>query len=123
MGTEDIKTRLMQYMESQISVLAKTNPTIGFIKPLLTRALHNKISGIDNWLKLIADESGNIDIIEILEEMIDSVTHTQPFVMDIPVLGKAEIGGGNIKVNLPFIGKLLFNSSDLLAFKNFMLGK
>lgn len=122
MNIQDTELKLKEYINMQLSALSRTNPQIGFIKPLVTRALDKKIGQMKGLLDLISDESGNIDVPGILTEMIASVTESQPFVMEIPMLGNVEIGGGSIKVAVPFINKkVVINSADLISFKNFMI--
>lgn len=116
-----LKERLQSYLVSQIETLGKTNPMIGFTKPLITRALNKNLSKLDKALDLIADENGNIEIEGILEEMIQSVVSSNPFIMKTPFIGDVEIGGGTIKLNVPLTDKsLVFNESDLQGFKEIL---
>lgn len=52
-----LKERLQSYLVAQVESLAKTNPMIGFTKPLITRALDKNLSKLDKALDLIADEN------------------------------------------------------------------
>lgn len=116
--------RFQSYLVAQVESLAKTNPMIGFTKPLITRALNKNLSKLDKALDLIADENGNIEIEGILEEMIESVVSGNPFKMKTPFMGDVEIGGGLIKLNVPLTDKsLVFNESDLLGFKEILTAK
>lgn len=124
MNIQETEARLKQYINSQVDSLAKTNPAVGFIKPLFTRALDKKISKLGSVLELVSDENGNVDVAGILTEMMTGVTDSQPFVMNVPVLGDVEVGGGSIKLSLPLIDKkLVLNSADLVSFKNYMTSK
>jgi hypothetical protein len=97
---------------------------IGFMKPLITRALDKNYSKIHRFLDLIADSDGNIDIDNIIEEMLENIMNTKPFMFQTSVIGDIEIGGGNIKLNLPFTNKrLVLNSSDLNIFKEMVTSK
>lgn len=116
-----LKERLQSYLVTQVESLAKSNPMIGFTKPLIVRALNKNLSKMDKALDLIADENGNIDVEEILEEMINSVVSSNPFKMKTPFMGDIEIGGGIIKLNVPLTDKsLVFNESDLQGFKEIL---
>lgn len=116
-----LKERLQSYLVTQVESLAKSNPMIGFTKPLIVRALNKNLSKMDKALDLIADENGNIDVEEILEEMIESVVSSNPFKMKTPFIGDVEIGGGMIKLNVPLTDKsLVFNESDLQGFKEIL---
>ena len=63
---------LKSYISLQLESMAKTNPMIGFMKPLITRALDKNFSKVSKALDLIADKDGNIDIENILMDMFDS---------------------------------------------------
>lgn len=105
---------LQRYVDMQIEEVARTNPMIGFMKPLVKRAADNAISKADKMLVLLADKEGNIDINEIMSEMIESLMTTQPFTVNTSFIGDIVIGNGNIKVGIPFTERnLVFNVSDL----------
>jgi hypothetical protein len=105
---------LQRYVDMQVVEMAKTNPMISFMKPIITRAASNAISRADKTLLLLADKEGNIDIESILSEMIESLMTTQPFTIHTSFIGDIVIGNGTIKVGIPFTERnLVFNSSDL----------
>lgn len=93
--------RLQYFVEVQLSNMAKTNPVISFFKPIASRALKKKLSGITSFLDLIADENGNIDAESIISEMTASLINTQSFRIDVPTLGRITIGGGRIEMGIP----------------------
>lgn len=110
--------KLCYFTDSQLSSLAKTNPIISVCKPLLSRIVHNKVSAASNLLDLLADGEGNIDAETIIGETIDSVLNTQPFNINVPVLGNITIGNGNIKMGIPFTDKsIVFNETDFNELK------
>ena len=105
---------LQRYVDMQVLEMAKTNPMISFMKPVITRAASNAISRADKTLLLLADKEGNIDIESILSEMTESLMTTQPFTIHTSFIGDIVIGNGTIKVGIPFTERnLVFNSSDL----------
>lgn len=105
---------LQRYVDMQVVEMAKTNPMISFMKPVITRAASNAISRADKTLLLLADKEGNIDIESILSEMIESLMTTQPFTIHTSFIGDIVVGNGTIKVGIPFTERnLVFNSSDL----------
>lgn len=104
--------------------MAKTNPMIGFMKPLITRALDKNFSKVSKALDLIADKDGNIDIENILTEMMENLMTTNPFTFKTSFVGDIEIGGGEIKFNLPLTNKrLVLNMTDLETFKEMLITK
>lgn len=123
-SVEQITSRLKTYVVNQLNTMAIENPMIGFIKPLITRAIDKNFSKVDSVLKLIADQDGNVDIENILSEMIQSVMSSNPFTINTSFIGDVEIGGGLIKLNLPLTNKkLVFNHSDLEGFREVLTAK
>ena len=118
--TENLKA----YITSQIDIMSKNTPMISFMKPLITRALDKNFNKITKALDLIADENGNIDIENILTEMTEGLLNTNPFLFKTQVIGDIEIGGGQIKFNLPFNSKkLVLNMDDINTFKEMITNK
>lgn len=124
MNTNDIINNLKTYINLQLDNMSQTTPVISFIKPLITRALDKNFNKVTKVFDLIADKDGNVDIENILLEMIDNTINTQPFTINTSFIGDIEIGGGYIKLNLPLTNKkLIFDTSDLEAFKNMIINK
>lgn len=118
--TDNLKSYILLQLES----MAKTNPMIGFMKPLITRALDKNFSKVSKTLDLIADKDGNIDIENILAEMMENLMTTNPFTFKTSFVGDIEIGGGEIKFNLPLTNKrLVLNMTDLETFKEMLITK
>lgn len=115
---------LKSYIVLQLDNMSMDNPMIGFMKPLITRALDKNFSKVKKALDLIADNEGNIDIENILTEMISNVMETKPFTFNTSVIGDIEVGGGHIKLNLPLTNKrLVLDMSDLETFKEMLITK
>lgn len=115
---------LKSYIILQLDNMSMTNPMIGFMKPLVTRALDKNFDKVKKTLDLISDSDGNIDIENILAEMMENIVNTQPFTFNTSVIGDIEVGGGHIKLNLPFTNKrLVLNMDDLEAFKEMLITK
>ena len=105
---------LQRYVDIQIAEMAKTNPMLGFMKPLISRAATNAIGKADKALSLLADKDGNIDVGTILTEMTESLITTQPFTINTSFIGDIVVGNGTIKIGIPYTERnLVFNSSDL----------
>lgn len=116
--------KLQYFVEVQLSNMAKTNPVISFFKPIASRALKKKLSGIASFLDLVADENGNIDAENIIGEMTASLINTQPFGIDVPTLGRVTIGGGRIEMGIPFTDKsIVLNEEDLVELKEILTSK
>lgn len=124
MTTTQLTANLKSYITSQLDTMAKNTPMIGFIKPLITRALDKNILKFSKTLDFISDEKGNIDIENILSEMMDNIVNSNPFIINTSFIGDIEIGGGCIKFNLPLTNKrIMFDSADLEAFKQALITK
>ena len=105
--TENLKT----YIATQIDTMSKNTPMISFMKPLITRALDKNFNKITKALDLIA-------------EMSEGLLNTNPFLFKTQVIGDIEIGGGQIKFNLPFTSKrLVLNMDDINTFKEMLTNK
>ena len=118
--SENIKT----YVLSQINSLSNNTPIIGFMKPLITRALDKNFSKVTKALDLISDSEGNVDIENILSEMIETVKTTPTFTLKTSFAGNVEIGDGKIKLNIPLTDKrIVFNTTDLEAFREMLITK
>lgn len=116
-----IINKLKGYILNQVSILSKTNPLISFTKPLITRVLDNNISKAENFIQLLADKDGNIDINGIMSEMMDSVVNTKPFTVHTSFIGDINIGDGKVILNIPFTDKnIIFNKEDLEELKNIL---
>lgn len=116
--------KLQYFVEIQLSNMAKTNPVISFFKPIASRALKKKLSGIASFLDLVADENGNIDAENIIGEMTASLINTQPFGIDVPTLGRVTIGGGRIEMGIPFTDKsIVLSEGDLVELKDILTSK
>ncbi len=116
--------KLQYFVEVQLSNMAKTNPVISFFRPIVSRAVKKKLSGITNVLDLIADESGNIDAENIISEMTTSLMNTQPFHINVPALGDILIGGGRIEMGIPFTDKsIVLSEGDLVELREILTSK
>lgn len=124
MNTVQLTDNIKSYISLQLDSMSKTTPIIGFMKPLITRALDKNFSKVTKALDLIADNDGNIDVENIISEMIDNLINTNPFTFKTSFIGDVEIGGGEIKFNLPLTNKrLVLNTTDLDTFKEMITTK
>ena len=115
---------LRAYVATQLDTMSKNTSMIGFMKPLITRALDKNFSKVTKALDLIANDEGKIDIENILTEMMENVMNTNPFTFKTSFIGDVEIGGGQIKFNLPLTNKrLVLDMTDLEAFKEMLITK
>lgn len=115
---------LKSYVSFQLDSMSKSNPMIGFMKPFITRALDKNFDKVTKTLDLISDKEGNIDIENIITEMMENLMNTNPFTFKTSFIGDIEIGGGEIKFNLPFTSKrLVLNITDLETFKEMLITK
>lgn len=115
---------LKSYVSLQLDSMSKSNPMVGFMKPFITRALDKNFDKVTKTLDLISDKEGNIDIENIITEMMENLMNTNPFIFKTSFIGDIEIGGGEIKFNLPFTSKrLVLNITDLETFKEMLITK
>lgn len=119
---DKVKTKIQEYILSQIDVLGSSNPAIKLVKPLAKRAVVNNIDGFDKWIGKIADKDGNIDIEGIVSEEIEIIGSIDNFDFNIPLIGDGNISHGNITLSIPFINKgIVLNQSDLETFRQLLI--
>lgn len=121
-ATTQLTNNLKTYITSQLDTMAKSTPMISFMKPIITRVVDKNFSKVTDTLNMIADKEGNIDIENILEEMLQNVMNTNPFTFKTSFIGDIEIGGGQIKLNLPLTNKrIVLNQGDIQIFKEALI--
>lgn len=124
MTVVQLTDNLKSYVSLQLDSMSKSNPMVGFMKPFITRALDKNFDKVTKTLDLISDKEGNIDIENIITEMMENLMNTNPFTFKTSFIGDIEIGGGEIKFNLPFTSKrLVLNITDLETFKEMLITK
>jgi hypothetical protein len=107
-----------KFISNKLSNAAMDNPMIGFVKPIILRVINNNTYKLRSAPSLVTDEYGEIDMYSLLGDMTKSLMDTNPFIYNIPPLGDVEIGGGYIKINVPFTNKrLALSKDDLDQFK------
>lgn len=122
METSKVIGKIKEYVINQVGELAKTNPLIGFTKPLIIRVIDNNVDKANKALSLFADKEGNIDAGNIMSEMIDSVMNTKAFNVHTSFIGDITIGDGKIILNIPFTDKnIVFNREDLENLRNTLI--
>lgn len=115
---------LKVFINTQLDNIAKDTPILALTKPLIQRGISNGVNKISGYLDFIADENGQIDIENILPEMINSVMSVEPFPINAGALGDIIIGGGYIRLTVPYINKeLVFDYKDLEALKDILITK
>lgn len=124
MEVNKLINKLKDYTISQVEILAKDNPLIGFTKPLIIRIIDNNVDKANKTLSILADKDGNIDIENIMTDMVKSVMETKPFTIHTSFVGDINIGNGKIILNIPFTSNnLVFNQSDLENLKNNLISE
>lgn len=119
-----LNENIKKYIVTQIDMLSANNPMIGFMKPLVVRGLDKNITKVTKTLDLISDDEGKVDVDGILSEMIEQVNNSNPFTLNTSFIGDIEIGGGHVKLNIPFINKrLVLDSNDLIVLKEMLTAK
>lgn len=118
MTAHEIINKFKHFINDKISILSKSNPLINFTQPFVMRIIDSKSSKVIGLLDMFADEKGNIDINGLIDDIINRLDHTDPFIMDLMSITKLEVGGGKIRLGIPLTDKVLvFNTQDLLSLK------
>lgn len=124
MTAEQFLFKTNRFVDTQLNKLSSNNPLISLCKPIIKRVVDKNLLKAKNYLSYISDDKGNIDVEHIIPEMIESVMTTNPFIINVPVLGDILIGNGNIEMSIPYTDKkLIFNESDLQSFKQLIINE
>ena len=122
MTSTELIEKLKSFALTQLENNKASLPILGFIEPLLKRAINKNHSKALKMLDYLSDENGNIDIENIITEITENLLSSKPFSIEVPILGRVNIGEGMIKVGIPYTTKeLAFDSQDLLAFKETLI--
>lgn len=122
MNIERLTNNLRLYISQQLDTMSTNTPIVGFMRPFIERAINKNFNKVSGFLGLISDENGNIDIENILQEMLNNMINTKPFTVNTSIIGDIEIGGGQIKLNIPLTDrKLILNTEDIDKFKQLIL--
>lgn len=114
MKIAQVADKLKYFIITQVDSMAKTTPLLNIVKPLVSRVIDNNFNKVYSALNLIADSNGEIDIENIINEMMDNLAVTSPFVLHTSFIGDMELGNGLIKINIPFTDKrIVFNRNDI----------
>ena len=112
------------FANTQLDKIAKDTPMLALAKPLIQRGLNNNINKVSSYLDFIANEKGEIDIENILPEMINSVMTIESFPINAGAFGDIIVGGGYIRVTIPYINReVVFDHKDLEALKDVLITK
>lgn len=124
MNALEITDKLKTYIENKINILSKSNPILNFSQPFIMKIIDNKSAKISSFLNLFADDNGNIDIESLIDDMIQRLNTVDPFNLPLGSFNGIVIGGGKIKVGIPFIDKaIVFNVQDITALKSMLQTK
>lgn len=122
--TAQLMTNIDKYVEYQLVSMAKTNPVIGFTKPLISRMINKKLKEFKPTIELLADKEGFIDAEGIIQEMFDSMTENSNFNMEVPFLGNIFIGKESIRISIPYTENMLvLDKEDLGILKEMLTSK
>lgn len=122
MNIERLTNNLRLYISQQLDTMSTNTPIVGFMRPFIERAINKNFNKVSGFLNLVSDENGNIDIENILQEMLNNMINTKPFTVNTSIIGDIEIGGGQIKLNIPLTDrKLILNTEDIDKFKQLIL--
>lgn len=121
---KQLMANIRAYVYSQVNTLSGSNPLINMFKPVFTRVIENNLYKLEPILDMISDKEGNIDIENIITEMQNNILTSEPFIVNVPIIGDIEVGSGLIKMNLPMVEKrLVLNRDDLNMLKEMLIIK
>lgn len=118
MKSQELINKLKHFIDNKINIISKSNPLINFTQPFIMRMIDSKASKLNGILKMFADEKGEIDVNGLVDDVISRLSTIDPFTIDLMSITNLEIGGGKIKIGIPFSDKVMvLNSQDLMSLK------
>lgn len=121
---QELIVGLKMFANTQLDKVSKDTPMLALVKPLIQRGMNNSINKVSGYLDFISNENGQIDIENILPEMINSVMTTEPFPINAGAFGDIIVGGGYIRVTIPYVNReVVFDHRDLEALKDVLITK
>jgi hypothetical protein len=119
---DEVVVRLEKSADYLINEVSKEFPIVNFAKPVISRVLKNSTNKITKYCELLANEEGIVDFSSMAEEMLNSAINSKAFTIDAGDLGEIEIGGGNIKVPVPFTKKVVsFGLTEINELKKILV--
>ena len=116
MKRADIITNSKKFINDKITELAVRNPLFNIGKPFITTIINNNIDKVDDFMKLLEDKNGDIDIKGIFTEVVNNLL-VNPSQYYPDLFGGITIGDGEISMNVPLLNKkLIINSKDINTF-------
>lgn len=120
MNINDISKGTKQYLFNTLDELSETDFIFSIAKPIIKTGIENNFNKVENTLKFIADEKGNIDIEKLINDTITSIFNGKKATYSIGSIGSIDFGNDVIQINI--LNKIVkFTSKDFIKFKDYLV--
>lgn len=105
----------INFIKNMVNTMTKDNFLLDLLlPPIVDEIIENNIDTAVNFLNMIADKDGNINVERLLNRIEDKL-----IVSTVQKINGVEIGNGNIKFHIAGINKdLIVTHKDIERFKN-----
>lgn len=123
---EHIISGIEKFVDSRITILTENNAMLSLAQPFIKRGVKrqlDKYTGqIKQYLALVADEDGNIELDSLMDEVTTRFNEMPTTTVHNDLLGDVKLGQGvvEIEVSLPYMAQktLTFTAEDITDLKN-----
>lgn len=119
------------FIDSRMDMILGGNPLLSLAQPIIKRGVKKQIDvyskDIKNYLNLIADKEGNIDINGMFEEIVERFNTMDKTTFHTADMGDVTLGKGELSLEIPNpFGSpkhLTFTADDIMDFKSMITNK
>lgn len=114
---EALKEQVIAFIDSKLTQIAESSTSGKLFKPIISVIVENNIDKADTILNLLADKDGNIDALSLITQYEDTLLNSK----DVVSIGIVEVGGGKIKIDIPYFDKkITMDASDVEELKGLL---
>lgn len=122
MNVKDVSSKTKIYIVDLIDNIAQTNFMISVARPAINMIIDNNFYKINNFIEMLADKDGNINIEKLIDDTIKSVLNGKEGTLPVGKICQLQFGNNKVKVEIPSINYYMsFDSNDFIKFKNYLL--
>lgn len=120
MKVTDVANGTKQYAFNIVDELAQNDFVIGAARPFIKMVIENNFHKVSNFLKIAADEKGEIDIEKLIDDSIKSTLNSKQAIYPLGSFGTIEFGNNAMKLNI--LNKFVkFDANDFIKLKNYLV--
>lgn len=126
----NVMSAIDKYIDSRVDMIVGKNPIMNLVQPFIRKAfkgyVNNYTDQIKNYLKLISDKNGNVDIDSLLDEVINRFDTMDETTIATKKMGDIHIGKGKLVLEVPSLfgltaNNLVFTTKDITDLKSMIM--